>query len=140
MSILNPKLYAQSKRRVNKIYGTTTSAYRSMAIVKDYKRHGGTYASSRASVSGLSKWLREKWIVVSEFLRGKTVACGTTKRRKHACRPSVRVDHTTPITVQETVRIHGKRAVAKLAAQKAKGSEYSRVDWKSGKTSERKKK
>ena len=56
--VLDPKLYAQSKRRINDSYGTPTSAYRSMAIVKDYKKHGGRYTPRiKGKEQGVSKWL-----------------------------------------------------------------------------------
>lgn len=135
---LDSKAYAASKRRVNKIYGTTSSAYRSMAIVRDYKRHGGKYTGDRPSVrnrpSGVTKWLREQWIVVSDFLRGKVTPCGSTKRRSHACRPSTRVDSTTPVTIQEVLDVHGVRKTKDLASAKRTGSERVRIDWKKGRT------
>jgi hypothetical protein len=130
--VLNPRLYNQAKRHINSIYGSRTSAYRSMAIVKEYKRRGGKYAPAPSRSDGLIKWLREKWVVVSEFLKGKTVACGTIKRRTHACRPTVRVNATTPITIQETIEKHGPSVVSKLANAKSKGSNRARIDWKKG--------
>lgn len=135
---LDPKLYAQSKRRINRIYGTATSAYRSMAIVRDYKKHGGKYAPKQKT-SGLSKWLREKWIIVSDFLQGKPTPCGTKKRRKHACRPSVRVNTTTPITIQEAIRKHGRQSVGDLALKKTNGSETVRINWQTGRVTKQNK-
>ena len=131
--ILDPKLYAQSKRRINEIYGTSTSAYRSMAIVKDYKKHGGRYTPRiKGKAQGVSKWLLEKWVVVIDFLNGKSTTCGTVKRRRHACRPSVKVDRKTPVTIQEVIQTHGRRKVASLALSKSRGSENVRIDWKAG--------
>ena len=126
---LDSKLYAVSKKHVNKIYGTTTSAYRSMAIVKEYKKRGGKYVSKKND-SGVTKWLKEKWIVVMDYLNGKTTACGTIKRRKHACRPSIRVNPSTPVTIQEFIQLHGRKKTKRLASSKEKGSEQVRIDWK----------
>ena len=130
--VLDPKLYAQSKHRINDIYGKSTSAYRSMAIVKDYKKHGGRYTQriKKSKEQGVSKWLLEKWVIVIDFLKGKSTACGTVKRRRHACRPSVQIDHKTPVTIQEVIQTHGRRKVAALARRKSKGSENVRVNWK----------
>jgi hypothetical protein len=132
--VLDPKLYAQSIRRINVKYGTQTSAYRSMAIVKDYKKNGGRYTPRiKGKDQGVSKWLLEKWVVVIDFLNGKSTTCGTGERRRHACRPSVKVDRKTPVTIQEVIQTHGRRKVASLALNKSRGSENVRIDWKNGK-------
>ena len=137
--VLDPELYAQSKQRIDLIYGTSTSAYRSMAIVKDYKKHGGKYAPrTKGKEHGVSKWLLEKWVVVTDFLNGKSTACGTVKRRRHACRPTVKIDDKTPVTIQELIQTHGKRKVASLALKKSQGSEKVRVNWKKGQIKKKK--
>jgi hypothetical protein len=117
------------------VYGTKTSAYKSMFIVKTYKSMGGTYEGTKpVRDRGTTRWLRETWIAVQPFLdHGIKIPCGVSdRRRKHACRPSKRVSSKTPITIQEAIRKHGKPAVAKLASKKQKGTEKVRVQWNTG--------
>ena len=42
-NVLDPVLYRKAVKKVTQSYGTQTSAYRSMAIVKAYKAMGGKY-------------------------------------------------------------------------------------------------
>jgi len=77
-----------------------------MAIVKDYKKHGGRYTPR---------------------IKGKDQG---VSRRRHACRPSVKVDRKTRVTIQEVIQTHGRRKVAALALSKSRGSENVRVDWR----------
>ena len=130
----DPKLYAKAKRMANKVYGDKTSAYKSMFIVKTYKGLGGTYSGSKPTTKGTKRWLNEEWIAVKPFVEhGKKVPCGVSdRRRKHACRPSKRVNKKTPITIQETIRKHGKPVVSSLASKKQKGTEQYRVRWDLG--------
>lgn len=131
----HPRIYAKAKKMADHVYGTKTSAYKSMFIVKTYKSMGGTYEGTKpVRDRGTTRWLREKWIAVQPFLdNGIKIPCGVSdRRRKHACRPSKRVSSKTPITIQEAIRKHGKPAVAKLASKKQKGTEKVRVQWNTG--------
>jgi len=133
----DPELYAKAKRYADRVYGKTTSAYKSMAIVKKYKQLGGTYPpkNKQAKDDGTTRWLREKWIMVHPFVTtGEVVKCGSSQRRQHACRPSVRITPKTPMTVQEAVKLHGKRKVVKLASIKKKNPK-ARVLWKDARVS-----
>ena len=136
VSVLNPVLYKRAYEKVTKTYGTQTRAYRSMAIVKEYKRLGGQYkprrCSPRSTDEGLQRWLKERWIVVTPYLlEGKAIPCGNVFRRKHACRPLVRVDaKKTPPTIQELLKRHGKDKMLQLARTKKQyGSEKVRLNW-----------
>jgi hypothetical protein len=135
-NVINKVLYKRAYDKVTGIYGQQTSAYRSMAIVTEYKRLGGRYkADSRKKSTrqpGLKRWLREQWIMVRPYvLQGKVVPCGTHSRRRHACRPLVRVTKKTPPTIDEILAKHGKTGVVRLAkSKKQKGSEQVRIDWK----------
>jgi hypothetical protein len=134
----DPELYAKAKRYADRVYGKTTSAYRSMAIVKKYKQLGGKYSpkKEKSAEEGTTRWLREKWIMVQPYVKsGKIVKCGASQRRQHACRPSVRITSKTPITVQEAVKMHGDRKVIKLASTK-KTNPNARVLWKDARVSD----
>jgi len=129
----NKALYQRAIDEINQSYGTKTSAYRSMAIVKKYKELGGTYEGSKSKSTGTTRWLEEKWIKVADWIQGKKTPCGYDDRNKHACRPSVRVNKQTPITIQEVIKKHGKELVLSLAREKQRDASKTRVDWVSGK-------
>lgn len=127
----NESLYAKVKRDISKSYGDTTSVFRSMAIVKEYIKRGGTYGGKKRP-SLTKKWLREEWIDVLSHLKGVKMKCGSSERRQHACRPSKRIDRSTPLTIDEVVRLHGVDKVKRLATEKSKHTEMARVDWERG--------
>lgn len=127
----NERLYAKVKRDISKSYGDTTSVFRSMAIVKEYIKRGGTYVGKKRP-SLTKKWLREEWIDVLSHLKGVKKKCGSSERRQHACRPSKRVDRSTPLTIHEVLRLHSADKVKRLATKKSKHTESVRVDWKKG--------
>lgn len=129
----NVVLYQKAIEEINKSYGTKTSAYRSMAIVKKYKELGGTYEGTKSKSTGTTRWLNEKWVKVADYITGKRTPCGYDDRNKHACRPSVRINAQTPITVQEAIKKHGKELVLSLAREKQKDASKTRVDWVRGK-------
>lgn len=128
-NVLDPVLYRKAYREITKTY-STTSAYRSMAIVKRYKELGGKYTGRKKSSKGTTRWLKERWIQVVPFVTsGKVVACGASDRRKHACRPLKRVSKKTPVTVSEVMKAHGRRAVVRFAKLKRK-TDPVRLNWK----------
>lgn len=135
-NVTNTTLYKRAYDKVTGIYGQQTSAYRSMAIVTEYKRLGGRYKESKKKKSvrqpGLKRWLHEQWIMVRPYaLEGKVIPCGTRSRRRHACRPLVRVTKKTPPTIGEILVKHGKDKTLRLARSKQqKGSESVRINWK----------
>lgn len=138
-NVVNPVLYVRAYKSVVKTYGTQTSAYRSMAIVTKYKRLGGKYRKGarrdKKVTDGLQRWLKERWILVIPYVKnGQVIPCGTQERRKHACRPLVRVNaKKTPPTVQELLKKHGKDKMLQLARTKKRyGSEKVRLNWNKG--------
>jgi len=127
--VTNPLLYRKAYNAITRKYGTTTSAYRSMAIVKRYKELGGKYRGKKTPSRGTTRWLKERWIQVVPFVTlGVVIPCGASNRRKHACRPLRRVSKKTPITVSEAVNRHGRLAVVQFA--KLKQADPVRLDWK----------
>ena len=57
--VLDPHLYTRARRTVDKQY-TKPSAYKSGAIVREYKRLGGRYKEDGNELS-LARWFKEKW-------------------------------------------------------------------------------
>jgi hypothetical protein len=129
-NVLNPRLYARAFKETNAIYGSQTSAYRSMAIVKRYKALGGKYRSKQKTTGGTVRWRKERWIMVLPYvLKGQVIPCGAHDRRKHACRPLKRVTKNTPVTINELLKEHGKRKIAAFARRKKVGSEQVHLFW-----------
>tara|TARA_R100000951_G_scaffold12156_1_gene9842 strand:- start:104 stop:526 length:423 start_codon:yes stop_codon:yes gene_type:complete len=125
-NIVNPAIYKKAKQKADSVY-KRHSAYKSMYIQKTYQDMGGKYKGKK-NTKGVTRWNREKWIQVVPFLvEGKKVVCGEGDGAK-GCRPSVRVDKDTPITLPELVKKHGKKALVDLAKKK-KADMDRRVDW-----------
>jgi len=128
-NILNPKLYEQAKEEANKVY-KRHSAYKSMFIQKKYKELGGKYKGNNKG--SLGNWRDEKWIQVVPFLEsGKKIICGDGKNKK-GCRPTIKINEKTPITIKELIKIHGKEKLLELAKKKQKNMNL-RINWKLGK-------
>ena len=110
------KLYNQIKNKAKKKFKVWPSVYASSWLVREYKKNGGTYKTLKSrkprsrtlksrkprsrNLSGLSRWYKEKWINVCKL--PKKVPCGRSKILKSwkknypYCRPSVKVNSSTP--------------------------------------------
>jgi hypothetical protein len=100
---INKELYAKAKAIINQKYGTHTSAYRSMALVKKYKSMGGKYRDDGGSRK-TTRWLNEKWVNVNARKKGGGYEeCGKrgSSGKYPLCRPSVSVSSETPKRVQD---------------------------------------
>ena len=111
----NPQLYNRVKAAAKRKFKVWPSAYASAWLVREYKKRGGKYKSKgkkstsrsrRSSSSGLQRWFKEKWINVCKL--PKRVSCGRPKtsvsnwkKTYPYCRPSRRVNKSTPKTAQE---------------------------------------
>jgi hypothetical protein len=117
----NEKLYNRIKNEAKKKFKVWPSAYASGWLVKEYKRRGGTYTGKKTTKSsGLSRWFSEKWVDVCSSSR-KTCGRPTTSmsdwtRKYPYCRPSRRVNKSTPKTVLELT----KSEIKKRCAEKQK--------------------
>ena len=97
------KAYIKAKKNANKKFKEKTSAYKSMYIVKQYKKYNGKFLSTKDHKKGLTRWLNEKWIRVDHKTgkpmkkNGKLLECGRSKSevnkkvKKGLCRPYKRV-------------------------------------------------
>jgi hypothetical protein len=87
MPIINDKnLYQKAKNLADEIY-KKQSAFKSGFIVKTYKELGGTYSDDKQPKE-LKQWFKEKWMDVGNMTYP-------------VYRPSVRVNHKTPLLVSE---------------------------------------
>jgi len=128
-NVVNKKLYLKAISIVYPKY-KRPSLYRSMALQKEYMELGGKYKGDKPKKGGEGKkWLSEKWIQVVPFLEsGERIKCGEGKDSK-GCRPTVRVDARTPITISELIEKHGKSKLLKFAKKK-KANMDLRANWK----------
>jgi len=100
---INKELYAKAKAIINQKYGTNTSAYRSMAIVKKYKSMGGKYRDDGGSRK-TTRWLNEKWVNLNAKKKdGGYEECGKrgSSGKYPLCRPSKTVSSDTPKRFQD---------------------------------------
>jgi hypothetical protein len=101
----NKKLYEKVKEEAKKKFKVWPSAYASGWLVKEYKRRSGKYSGGKTSSRGISRWYKEKWINVCKL--PKKVSCGrsklskTWKKNYPYCRPSIRVNKSSPRTSSE---------------------------------------
>ena len=101
------------------------SAYASAWIVRQYKKYGGEYRTEGGS---LDDWFREGWVDVVPLLKeGKVVLCG--KGEGSACRPTKRINKSTPITLQELLELHSVKDILKFAEQKRENMEL-KAQWR----------
>jgi hypothetical protein len=112
---VNKELYAKAKAIINQKYGTNTSAYRSMALVKKYKSMGGKYRDDGGSRK-TTRWLNEKWVNLNAKKEGSSgqldarghplggyEECGKrgSSGKYPLCRPSRTVSSDTPKRFQD---------------------------------------
>lgn len=117
-NVANKRLYNKIKLEADKIY-ERPSLYKSLYILKEYRDRGGTYKTPKpVGLTPTERWLKEKWVKVSDWLEGKNTPCG--EGTFDACRPTVRIDKTTPITLQELQARYGLEHIRKKVAQKLK--------------------
>ena len=64
-----------------------------------------------------------------KFEDGKFVACGENNKESKACRPTVRINKDTPITLQELLELHSVKDIIKAAEKKNRDME-GRLYWK----------
>jgi hypothetical protein len=99
-SPLNITLYNKIKAEAKNKFKIWPSAYASGWVVQEYKRKGGKYSGKKSKSKGISRWYKEKWINICEL--PKKVSCGRSKLSKSwkknypYCRPSVKVNRSTP--------------------------------------------
>jgi hypothetical protein len=126
----NSLAYKKAFSEANKIYGTKSNIYRSSYIVQKYKDYGGTFTEKRNSRNEiLSQWYKEKWISVIPYLeKGEIIKCGSSSGNE-GCRPLIRINKKTPITINELLQIHSKQDLLKMAYLKKMNPDI-RVNWK----------
>lgn len=124
---LDMKLYNKIKAQAKRKFKVWPSAYGSSYLVKQYKKEGGRYSvnkpskkSSKRRSTGLSRWYAEKWVNICTSPRRScgrpTTSMVDWKKQYPYCRPSKRINKTTPKTVSEL----SKSEIKKRCSRKQK--------------------
>lgn len=118
--IINKNLYEKAKKIVYKEHDKH-SAYRSMAVMKQYKEMGGKL-KGKDTKGGTQKWLQEKWKNLTPYVEGlakKTeYVCGQKhpqQKGESICRPL------------KEIKMFDDKQLKKAYDMKQKGL---RIDWK----------
>jgi hypothetical protein len=123
----NKKLYKDVVKDAKIKFKTWPSAYASMWVQKTYMKRGGEYFKKD---TGLKDWSRERWVQVLPLLKdGKIIVCGDSNKVTKSCRPIVRVNKDTPITIQELLELHSVEDIIAAAEKKNKDMD-GRLMWK----------
>ena len=114
---LDRSLYEKAKKIVDGKHAVH-SAYKSMALVKEYRRLGGRIGKGE---SGTKRWLREDWRNLTPYAFDgvpleQTPKCGVKGEkqgdRPSVCRPLKSVSRQTPLTADHFTRQQVRDAVA----------------------------
>jgi CTP-dependent riboflavin kinase len=123
-NVINKDLYIKAKKIADNTY-KKPSAYKSAFIQKKYMELGGTYTHK---TKGLKNWFSEKWIQVKPYIEeNKEIECGKNDNNK-ACRPSIKINEKTPLTINEIINKCGRDKTLKLSNNKEKDMN-NRVNW-----------
>jgi hypothetical protein len=123
-NVVNKDLYIKVRNKVKRRVSVWPSAYASGQVVSEYKKAGGKYKGKKSiSNAPLDRWYREKWVNVCKPKGNSYAKCGRKKsstKKYPYCRPLVRVNSSTPITVGELKKRYGKKKLDELCKRKRK--------------------
>lgn len=127
---LDKEIYNRAKKMADKKY-EKNSAYKSMYMMEQYDKLGGRI-NTKLKKSGTDKWLKEKWKNATALAMGleskinKLPVCGNKhpkqKNNPSICRPTKKINKTTPTLLQE----FNKKQIKKALEMKKKGM---RIMW-----------
>tara|TARA_R110000787_G_scaffold269856_3_gene376748 strand:- start:2171 stop:2716 length:546 start_codon:yes stop_codon:yes gene_type:complete len=135
-NILDPDLYREALSMGDESY-KSHSAYKSMFVVRMYKKLGGEYKKPTKKEPKTEKtnvWRDEKWIQITPYLdTGEKIPCGRTKERKpNACRPLKNIrGKPQNATMKDIVDLFGEEKVRRLTELKLDDM-GGRLDWENG--------
>lgn len=130
-NVMDPELYIKVRNRVKKRVKAWPSAYASGQVVTEYKKAGGRYRGQKTSAP-LDRWYKEKWVNVCRPRGRGYETCGRAKssvKNYPYCRPSVRVNSQTPMTVGEIKKKYGQKKLDEMCKRKkvVKGKRLSSI-------------
>lgn len=109
--------------------------YKDAYIIKKYISHGGTIndtAFDNNYFLRVLSFIGEKWIDVDRYINDMHISDIEDLQNAKNIRPMTRIDNSTPITIQEIIKLHGKRKVEEILKNK---TDSNRIIWKSLKLS-----
>jgi len=129
---IDTELYNKIKRLANDVFKSPTGIYRSMWISKKYIDAGGEYDTPKNNTkSKTKKWLAEKWIDLNNpIMKGNKIIgynrCGSKNIDNPLiyplCRPSVKIDSSTPRIYQTINKKDIEKANIKKQILRNKGN------------------
>ena len=132
----NKELYERVKEKIYREH-PKHSAYRSMMIVKEYKKEGGTYKGQKAEMN-IDKWLGQKWSSINDYYHdNKIVKCGASDTKKKyneypICRPLAIIEDMTRDEMKKLIKEKNKLKEKHIDTSKVLGTK--RHDIKTTKT------
>lgn len=108
--------YKSARAKANSKFKEKTSAYKSMYIVREYKKAGGKMSGAKPKNTGLTRWNKEKWTGAKGKPCGRSATEKAKGVKKRLCRPSKKVTEKTPKTRAEL----GKKEMKRRAVLKTK--------------------
>lgn len=135
-NVLDPDLYREALAQADESY-SEHSAYKSMFVVRMYKKLGGEYAKptkKNPRKNKLDTWLDEEWIQITPYLEDKEkIPCGRTEfKEPNACRPLKNISGKPKnATIKDILDKFGKKEVQRLTNLKL-GDMGGRLDWENG--------
>lgn len=133
-----PKIPAKYLFIADKIYkrkGLYRSAYALRKALEGDEEFRMKYEkwlkTKKSPISGQRRWFMEKWISVKPYiLENKIVQCGDRGENEDfpACRPLIRINKNTPITIKEVLKKSSKEGILREIRKKELNPNY-RIDW-----------
>lgn len=117
-NVVDKELYNRVREKVKRV-SIWPSAYASGQVVSEYKKAGGRYKGKKGG--NLDRWYKEEWVNVCKKSGRSFAKCGRKKsnvREYPYCRPRVRVNSKTPMTVVELRKKYGSKKFDELCKKK----------------------
>lgn len=124
----NSHLYAHCEYVINRKYPRSPKLFRKYRTRQEYKAQGGEFREATID-NQRARELCERWVQVIPFLKsGKVIDTTVTTRNTKACRPLIRVDENTPVTLPELLKMHDRYDILNMARRKNK-TPHKSVHW-----------
>ncbi len=126
----NKELYKYIKKESNYKF-KQSGLYKDAYIIKKYISHGGTIndnAYDNDYFMRVINFIGEKWIDVDRYINDMHICDIEDLQNAKNIRPMTRISVSTPITINEIIKMHGKRKVEEILKQK---NETNRIIWRS---------
>lgn len=121
-------LWYQCEQYVCKKYPRTPKLFKKFRTRMEYKARGGEFKESTIS-NQHARELCERWVQVIPFLKsGRVIDASQKTRYTKACRPLIRVDDDTPLTLPELLKMHDRHDILNMARRKNK-TPHKSVRW-----------